>query len=231
MGFFDRLKKRITSLDSKELALMCLNPIQGGIFLFAKELYCTITAKTKRIIILGAKGSGKTTLWNQLQNKIPTSSPDPTDIPNIESFRIAANGRTVKVPSTKDIGGGNDWVSSYENIINKDGTYIYYLVDLLNLHEKQMALEIRARLMKISSIIKDKKLTDCGCKILLTNKDTYDKKLKAKFGSPLKHAINMLELNKLDKKNLAFTINNMMMPVELTDSADIEEIKKEITSN
>lgn len=41
----------------------------------------------------------------------------------------------------------------------------------------------------------------------------------------------MLELNKLDKKNLAFTINNMMMPVELTDSADIEEIKKEITSN
>lgn len=231
MGFFDRLKKRITSLDRKELALLCLQPIQGGIFLFTKELYCTITAKTKRIIILGSKGSGKTTLWNQLQDKIQTSSPDPTDISNIESFRIAANGRTVKVPSTKDIGGGNDWVTSYENIINKDGTYIYYLVDLLNLHEKQMALEIRARLTKISYIIKDKRLMNCGCKILLTNKAAYDKEHKAKFGSPLEHAKNMLELNKLDKKKLSFSINDMMIPVELTNSADIEKIKKEITSN
>lgn len=230
MGFFGKIMNDLKPKTLEECLILNTALMSPG-RLLEYVVYKKITANTKNIIILGSKGSGKTTLWNQLQNKIPTSSPDPTDISNIESFRIAANGRKVKVPSTKDIGGGNDWVNSYENIIYKDGTYIYYLVDLLNLHEKQMALEIRARLTKISSIIKDKKLMDCGCKILLTNKDTYSKKLQAKFGPPLKHAKNMLELNKIDKKSLAFSINDMMMPVELTNSADIEEIKKEITSN
>lgn len=217
-------------MKKEELYYVIAYPIQGFIYLFTKELYSTITAKTKRIIILGSKGSGKTTLWSHLQDKILATPPEPTDMQNIESFRIVANGRIVKVPSTKDIGGGNDWVSSYKNIINNDGTYIYYLVDLTNLHEKNMALEIRARLTKISAIIKDKKLKDCGCKILLTNKDTYNKNLKAKFGSPLQYAIKCLDLNKLNK-NSPLNINDIMMVVELTNSADIEKIKNEITSN
>lgn len=187
-----------------------------------------LNENTKNIIILGSKGSGKTTLWRQLQNKILDLSTTPTDETPIESFHIFANGRFVKVPPTKDIGGGNDWVNSYESIINKDGTYIYYLVDLTNLHHKNMALEIRARLIKISSIIKDKKLKDCGCKILLTNKATYDKRLKKKFGLPLTHAKNLLKLN---TKGLSFKIDDIMMPIELTNSSDIDKIKKEITSN
>lgn len=230
MGFFDRLKKGIVNMNKKELCYIIAYPIHGFLYLFAKELYSTITAKTKRIIILGSKGSGKTTLWSHLQDKILATPPEPTDIQNIESFKIAANNRIVKVPSTMDIGGGNDWVNSYNRIINKDGTYIYYLIDLTNLHEKNMALEIRARLTKISSIIKDKKLKDCGCKILLTNKDAYNKKLKEKFGSPLQHATKCLNLNKLNK-NSALSINDIMIVVELTNSADIEKIKNEITSN
>lgn len=187
-----------------------------------------ISVKTKNIIILGSKGSGKTTLWSQLQNKILNLSPAPTDIKSVEKFKISANGRTIMVPSTKDIGGGNDWVTSYANIINKDGTYIYYLVDLLNLHEKNMALEIKARLMKISSIIKDKKLKDCGCKLLLTNKKIYEEKLEEKFGSALEYAQKTLKLN---KNGLMLKVDDYMMPVELTDSADIDKIKEEITSN
>ena len=34
-----------------------------------------ITKKTKWIAILGMKGSGKTTMWNQLQNKIQAAPP------------------------------------------------------------------------------------------------------------------------------------------------------------
>lgn len=185
-----------------------------------------ISVKTKNIIILGSKGSGKTTLWSQLQNKILNLSPAPTDIKRVEKFKISANGKTILVPSTKDIGGGNDWVNSYSSIINKDGTYIYYLVDLTNLHEKNMALEIRARLIKISSIIKEKKLKDCGCKLLLTNKKIYEEQLEEKFGSPLEYAHKTL---KLDKNDLMLKVDDYMMPVELTDSVDIDKIKEEIT--
>lgn len=188
----------------------------------------TFSVKTKNIIILGSKGAGKTTLWSQLQNKILDLSPAPTDMKRVESFKISTNGRTVMVPSTTDIGGGNDWVNSYSNIINKDGIYIYYLVDLTRLHEKNMALEIKARLMKISSIIKEKKLKDCGCKILLTNKKKYETQYKSKYGSPLKYAQDTLKFN---HKGLSLKIDDFMMAVELTDSTDIDKIKEEITSN
>lgn len=215
-------------LSKFEKGLLIYNPIWGMVYLFISELYSTITFKTKHIIILGSKGSGKTTLWSQLQGKILDLAPLPTDQNKIESFKIKSNGRTVKVPATKDLGGSNDWVNSYESIINKDGTFIYYLVDLKNLHEKKMALEIRARLQKISNIIKEKKLNDCGLKLLLTNKKTYHQKLESKFGSPVKYVKEKLKMEKF--KNLSITIDSYMMPVELTDSTDIEKIKDEITS-
>lgn len=163
-----------------------------------------------------------------MQGKILDLAPTPTDENKIESFKIKSNGRTVKVPATKDLGGGNDWVSSYESIINKDGTFIYYLVDLKNLHEPKMALEIRARLQKISNLIKEKKLIDCGCKLLLTNKKSYGQNLESKFGSPVKYVKEKLKMEKF--KNLSIKIDDYMMPVELTDSADIDKIKDEITS-
>jgi len=233
MRFLENLKNNLTNrlrspLSKFEKGLLIYNPIWGMLYLLISELYSTITAKTKHIIILGSKGSGKTTLWSQLQGKILDLAPLPTDQNKIESFKIKSNGRTVKVPATKDLGGSNDWVNSYESIINKDGTFIYYLVDLTNLQEKKMALEIRARLQKISNIIKEKKLKDCGLKLLLTNKKAYHQKLESKFGSPVKYVKEKLKMEKF--KNLSITIDSYMMPVELTDSTDIEKIKDEITS-
>ena len=91
-----------------------------------------------------------------------------------------------------------------------------------------MALEIRARLQKISNIIKEKKLNDCGCKLLLTNKKAYRENLESKYGSPVKYVKEKLKFEKL--KSLSIEIDDYMMPVELTDSADIDKIKEEITS-
>ena len=91
-----------------------------------------------------------------------------------------------------------------------------------------MALEIRARLQKISNLIKDKKLIDCGCKLLLTNKKKYGQNLESKFGSPVKYVKEKLKMEKF--KNLSIKIDDYMMPVELTDSADVDKIKDEITS-
>ncbi len=233
MSLLENLKNNLTNrlklpLSKFEKGLLIYNPIFGIVYLFISELYSTITTKTKHIVILGSKGSGKTTLWSQLQGKILDLAPTPTDENKIESFKIKSNGRTVKVPATKDLGGSNDWVSSYESIINKDGTFIYYLVDLKNLHEPKMALEIRARLQKISNLIKEKKLIDCGCKLLLTNKKSYGQNLESKFGSPVKYVKEKLKMEKF--KNLSIKIDDYMMPVELTDSADIDKIKDEITS-
>ena len=126
MRFLENLKNNLTNklrspLSKFEKNLLIYNPIWGMVYLFISELYSTITTKTKHIIILGSKGSGKTTLWSQLQGKILDLAPTPTDENKIESFKIKSNGRTVKVPTTKDLGGSNDWVNSYESIINKDG--------------------------------------------------------------------------------------------------------------
>ena len=233
MSILENLKNKFTNrlglpLSKFEKGLLICYPVFGMMYLFISELYSTITAKTKRIIILGSKGSGKTTLWSQLQGKILDLAPTPTDENKIESFKIHSNGRTVIVPTTKDLGGSNDWVNSYESIINKDGTFIYYLVDLKNLHEQKKALEIRARLQKISNIIKEKKLNDCGCKLLLTNKKAYSQDFESKLGSPVKYVKEMLKMEKF--KNFSIKIDDYMMPVELTDPADIDKIKDEITS-
>lgn len=186
-----------------------------------------INSKTKHIIILGSKGSGKTTLWNLLQNKITEKEPLPTDKEPIESFKIDVGEKKVRISSTKDIGGGDDWVKDYDEIIKADGTFIFYLVDLVNLHERGKKEEIRARLRKISSIIKDKKLKDCGCNIIATNYKLYkDKGLELKYGTPASFVKKVLRLHTMDK--LSMKINEFVTPVELMEDKDIENIKKQI---
>ncbi len=188
-----------------------------------------ITKKTKRIAILGMKGSGKTTMWNQLQNKIQAAPPAATSEEKIESFTIKSDNKKVYVPETKDIGGGDDWVCYYSEIINSDGTYIYFLVDLTNLHEKDRALGIRARLLKISSIIKEKRLKNCGCKILATNKKKYIMSgLEQQYGNPQEYVKKSLKLHTLEKMQI--DIDSAILPVELTDEDDIMKLKNEITA-
>lgn len=194
------------------------------------ELYNVITPKTRHVIILGSKGAGKTTLWNILQNKITEKEPLPTDKEPIVGFKINVGGKTVKISSTKDIGGGDDWVKDYDEIIKENGTFIFYLVDLLNLHERGKKEEIRARLKKISTIIKDKKLNNCGCHILATNYERYSSNgLMDKYGQPASFVKDVLKLHTMG--DLSMKINDFITPIELMNDNDIEKIKMQITQS
>ena len=80
MSLLENLKNNLTNrlklpLSKFEKGLLIYNPIFGIVYLFISELYSTITTKTKHIVILGSKGSGKTTLWSQLQGKILDLAP------------------------------------------------------------------------------------------------------------------------------------------------------------
>lgn len=198
-------------------------------YYFCKRAIATrITSKTKHIVILGSKGAGKTTLWNRLQNKIDGGKTLPTDLEPVNSFIIMAGDRSVRISSTKDVGGDDLWVKDYEEIIKSDGIFIYYLVDLTNLHEKARKQEIRARLMKISEIIKNKNLKNCGCKILATNYRAYQESgLEKQYGSPAAYVKQVLQIHTLGP--LSMKIEDFVSPVELTDDKCINKIKEEIT--
>jgi len=213
-------------------SLNLASPLICAIFPAIYILYTAISSKTKHIIILGSKGSGKTTLWNKLQNKILDKEPDPTLEPEkINSFKIHVENRIIKISSTKDVGGGDDWIeSTYDDIINTDGIYIFYLVDLLNLNTKEKKEEIRSRLYKIAGIISHKKLKDCGCKVLATNYKKYKETgLEEKYGDPVSYVSKVLHLHNMKKLSKALKLNKYITPVELTDDKYIEEIKKQIT--
>ena len=68
MSLLENLKNNLTNrlklpLSKFEKGLLIYNPIFGIVYLFISELYSTITTKTKHMVILGSKGSGKTTLF------------------------------------------------------------------------------------------------------------------------------------------------------------------------
>ena len=149
----------------------------GSIGSILVALFCGMSSSpdenTKRIVIFGSKASGKTTLWNQLMDKKVVTEYRTTDQEKIESFNFFANNRFVRVLATKDIGGGDMFVRYYNELISENGTFVYFLVDLTRLHETKQ--EIRSRLQVISKCIKDKKLLNCGFKIIATHFDEYDK--------------------------------------------------------
>ena len=149
----------------------------GSIGSILVAIFCGLSSspdeKTKRIVVFGSKASGKTTLWNQLMDKKVVTEYRTTDQEKIESFNFFANNRFVRVLATKDIGGGDMFVRYYNELISENGTFVYFLVDLTRLHETKQ--EIRSRLQVISKCIKDKKLQNCGFKIIATHFDEYDK--------------------------------------------------------
>ena len=162
----------------------------GSIGSILVALFCGLSSspdeKTKRIVVFGSKASGKTTLWNQLMDKKVVTEYRTTDQEKIESFNFFANNHFVRVLATKDIGGGDMFVRYYNELISENGTFVYFLVDLTRLHETKQ--EIRSRLQVISKCIKDKKLQNCGFKIIATHFDEYDK-----------NNYNLLEKNKKAK--------------------------------
>lgn len=177
------------------------------------------------VAILGSKGSGKTTLWNKLRN-IACEEQKATDQTEINSFKVCYDGKTITVASTYDIGGDDVYVGQdYELVINNNDTLIYFLTDLMKLQESKDY--IGACLKKISLLIKEKKLKRCRVKILATNLQSFKLSgLEEKYGSALKYAKSILGLNRFE--TMLQGLDKIILPIELTDDAQIELIKSEI---
>ena len=144
------------------------------IYLFFKS---KINKETRRIVILGSQISGKTELWCRLQG-IPNQENGGTSNEPIEWFELGRkeDGTPVFVLATRDIGGGDKWVYKYDDLINEDGTYIFYLINLERFEEeKEGNLD---RLRKIASIIISKKFEKCGLRLVATFYDKYGKARK-----------------------------------------------------
>ena len=204
----------------------------GSIGSILVALFCGSSSspdeKTKRIVVFGSKASGKTTLWNQLMDKKVVTEYRTTDQEKIESFNVFANNHYVKVLATKDIGGGDMFVRYYNELISENGTFVYFLVDLTRLHETKQ--EIRSRLQVISKCIKDKKLLNCGFKIIATHFDEYDKNnynLLEKTKKAKAEVISVLTDKEIKNCSLKIDLDHIMV-ANLLDKSYINSIKKEI---
>jgi GTPase SAR1 family protein len=204
----------------------------GSIGSILVALFCGLSSspdeKTKRIVVFGSKASGKTTLWNQLMDKKVVTEYRTTDQEKIESFNFFANNHFVRVLATKDIGGGDMFVRYYNELISENGTFVYFLVDLTRLHETKQ--EIRSRLQVISKCIKDKKLLNCGFKIIATHFDEYDKNnynLLEKTKKAKAEVISVLTDKEIKNCSLKLDLDHIMV-ANLLDKSYINSIKKEI---
>lgn len=202
----------------------------GSIGSILVALFCGLSSspdeKTKRIVVFGSKASGKTTLWNQLMDKKVVTEYRTTDQEKIESFNFFANNRFVRVLATKDIGGGDMFVRYYNELISENGTFVYFLVDLTRLHETKQ--EIRSRLQVISKCIKDKKLLNCGFKIIATHFDEYDKNnynLLEKTKKAKAEVISVLTDKEIKNCSLKLDLDHIMV-ANLLDKSYINSIKK-----
>lgn len=204
----------------------------GSIGSILVALFCGLSSspdeKTKRIVVFGSKASGKTTLWNQLMDKKVVTEYRTTDQEKIESFNFFANNHFVRVLATKNIGGGDMFVRYYNELISENGTFVYFLVDLTRLHETKQ--EIRSRLQVISKCIKDKKLLNCGFKIIATHFDEYDKNnynLLEKNKKAKAEVISVLTDKEIKNCSLKLDLDHIMV-ANLLDKSYINSIKKEI---
>ena len=222
----------LTIVNEAILPVWLLWVLGGSIGSILVALFCGLSSspdeKTKRIVVFGSKASGKTTLWNQLMDKKVVTEYRTTDQEKIESFNFFANNHFVRVLATKDIGGGDMFVRYYNELISENGTFVYFLVDLTRLHETKQ--EIRSRLQVISKCIKDKKLLNCGFKIIATHFDEYDKNnynLLEKNKKAKAEVISVLTDKEIKNCSLKLDLDHIMV-ANLLDKSYINSIKKEI---
>lgn len=221
----------ILSIVNEAILPLWLLWVLGGSLLVG--LFCGLLSSpdenTKRIVVFGSKASGKTTLWNQLMDKkVVREEYRTTNQEKIESFNVFANNHYVKVLATKDIGGGDMFVRYYDELISENGTFVYFLVDLTRLHETKQ--EIRSRLQVISKCIKDKKLLNCGFKIIATHFDEYDKNnynLLEKTKKAKAEVISVLTDKEIKNCSLKLDLDHIMV-ANLLNKYYIDIIKKEI---
>lgn len=159
------LGKNPQSDVAKEESPGLLVRLFSGFFEWLGKLFSP--SKTANLVILGTKGTGKTTLWKGLGGLSVVKSN--TTIEPVRSFKfVRTNGTEVKVSSTYDIGGEVDFVAYYGDLIIND-CFVYYLVDSTKVRDKDYMVRIRSDIRKLNKVLNDKGITKFGIKFLLTH--------------------------------------------------------------
>ncbi len=233
------------------LPLLALIPlIVGGSIFIGGEIWDILTDDSKKtlrackkIVILGDRGSGKTTLWNGLRGLRTSGGYTQTmGLENIESFDIKVNGRTVTIAKGADIGGSEELVGSYyKKLLTVEGdklilvdknsdelpfildgnncivgkTVVFYLVSAADLIQRGRvcARENGARLKRCKALLGENGVIF----LLLSQKNKFIKEC----GNS-----QMAELIKWSHCYFDEYGCEGHIPVELTNSDDIEAVKK-----
>jgi septin family protein len=176
-----------------------------------------------RLIVLGSEASGKTTLWKRLkEEKFDSMSYNPTVEYKIEKFKVEIDDDSTVIESTKDIGGGDNCVCSYDTLIKGHGTVIYYLVDFTNLKCR----EVRARLLKISKIVEQKEYKGCCCKIIATHYDKFEENKALNQENAAGKVKQLLDIRSIT--GMTLDIADTVLAVNLNNDDDISRIKKDV---
>lgn len=240
------------------LPLFLLIPLIIGGTIAVAKLIDLLSEDTKealrecrKLVILGDRGSGKTTLWNGLRGLRASGGYTQTmGLESVDSFSINANGRQVTIEKGADIGGSDELVAPYyqkllagektdsdaafistgllsvlcdggivnvrETVVSK--TVVFYLVSAVDLmrNERECSRINVPRLRICQSAIGKN-----GAIILLL---TQMNKFVKEYGDSQKNEL-------LKRSQRYFGPSNQCggdghIPVELTNSDDIEKIKK-----
>ena len=177
---------------------------------------------TKNIVIMGARGAGKTTLWHQLRGDKLESTYASTTAESIKTFSFKTkSGKPIKIVNGVDYGGSDDYVKAYLDLLS-DNTFVFYLIDLTDLTE-QAGRELRARLEAIVRTFQNNKMKGQGIKLLATNFGKYSS-ISNKTRDDAKYEVKQLIGLKFKK----LKIKDKIKVVELRDPSDIDEIKEEL---
>lgn len=190
--------------------------------------FFSLGAKKLHLVIIGAPQSGKTMLWNKLQYKSLVPKAYSTEKDVIRSFKINIDEHKFEIASTLDLGGRDDLVRCYDEILKDDNTLILYLVNLLSLQKEVEPDDMCTRLAKISSVIRTKGFENCHCKIFATNYKAFKEYgLYTNYGNPEKSIRIILGQNILEYLS-PLNMEEMITPVELNNDNDIKHIKEQI---
>lgn len=214
------MEQTLSIFEASQAVFPLFPIIIGAIILFGIVVIVIILSdspspETKKIIILGLQGSGKTTLWRLLKGEHLTKGTySPTSKDQVESFNVSgSNNRTIKIETTLDLGGGDLYVNHYKELVEA-GTFVYFLIDLTTISEKKA--DINQRLCKLNSLFKDKGIEEkCGLKIIGTHLD--------ETGLTKQQAIE-----KIAKEIKLKYYNNNVVAMDLFNTVDFQTLKDEI---
>lgn len=151
----------VTFLVAIKIVATILAGLLFGTAIYVSKHWDTIWGKD--ICVLGLPQTGKTLFLNGLQGNYEIFrdlqngiKPNQTNVEKIKSFTIKdSNGNKVlKIRETKDIGGTENFVLHYDALIKKSDFIIYCCnIDSYLKNEKE-ALEVRARLQLVYTLMK-----------------------------------------------------------------------------